>query len=285
MTDTNNFFIQGRAGKLSVRTKGFSAKAENAVILVQGANMSGQMGYDFTLPGSDDYSMMDAFAAAGFAVLTFSVRGYALSEGPENWFEVQTDQAIEDLASIVDWVRENGYARPHLLGWSWGGRITGRYVEEHADKVDRLVMLDPALGGGNKVLPAPTDPVWLNTYDYFKGRLVAEFSTPEMDEALALRMQEFELKSPNGIRLENSNGSKAVDPVKVSRPTMMQYGIKAGAQNYMQGGWDRLEFFKALPVDDKAFMITPEGGDYAHLESGRARVFAASIAFLKLKSV
>ncbi|WP_373987325.1 alpha/beta fold hydrolase [Duganella sp. BuS-21] len=274
--------IQGRAGKLSVRTKGIAAKPANVVILVQGANMSGQMGYDFSFPGSTDYSMMDAMVEGGFGVVTFSVRGYAASEGPADLFEVQTDAAIEDLASVVDWVRaELGYKRPHLLGWSWGGRITGRYVEDHADKVDRLIMLDPAIGGGNKILPVPTDATWLNSYDYFKDRLVAEFADPAVQELLARRMDKEELRAPNGIRMENAMGSKAVDPSKVTRPTMMSYGIKAGAQNYMHGGWDRLEFFNALATDDKSFAIVPGGGDYAHLEQARTRVFADCIAFLR----
>ncbi len=281
MTDTNNLMIPGKAGKISVRTKGFAAKPKNVVILVQGANMSGQMGYDFSASGLTDYSMMDAMVAGGFGVLTFSIRGYALSECTTDWSEVQTDAAIEDLASVMDWVRDQGYKRPHVLGWSWGGRIVGRYAEDNNDRIDRLVLLDPALGGGNKVLPLPTDGVWNNTYEYFIDRLVAEYSTPAMNEALARSMAKDELKSPNGIRIENAHGSKATDPSKITRPTMMQYGIKAGAQNYMHGGWDRLEFFKALPTDDKWFMITPRGGDYAHLEQGRHGVFAAVIAFLK----
>ena len=282
MSDVNNLMIAGQAGKLSVRTKGLAAKPAQVVILVQGANMSGQMGYDFTFPGSTDYSMMDAFVAAGFGVVTFSVRGYALSEGPADLFTVQTEQAIEDLGSVVDWVRaELGYKKPDLLGWSWGGRITGRYVGEHADKVGRLIMLDPALGGGNKVLPVPTDATWLNTYDYFKDRLVAEFTDPAVQELLAQRMQNEELKSPNGIRMENAIGSKATDPSKVTVPTMMSYGIKAGAQNYMHGGWDRLKFFEALPNPDKAFSIIPGGGDYAHLEQARTRLFADCVHFLK----
>ena len=287
MDDKHDLMIDGPIGKLSVRVQGLSSKPKATVILVQGANMSGQMGYDFQMPGRTDYSMMSAFADAGLGVLTFSIRGYALSDGPADWFDVQTDQAIEDLAAVVDWVRAEGHARPHLLGWSWGGRIVGRYaeVEANAERIDRIVMLDPALGGGNKVLPEPTDPVWMNTYDYFKDRLVAEYSEPEVRELLARRMAETELRSPNGIRRENARGSTGTDPSKITRPTMMQYGVKAGAQNYMQGGWDRLEFFKALPTDDKCFVITPQGGDYAHLEQGRKRVFDASIAFLRTPSV
>lgn len=280
MNDTQNLMIPGPAGRLSVRTKGLWARPANTVILVQGANMSGQMGYDFSYPGGTDYSMMDAFVQAGFGAVTFSVRGYALSELEHAPFGVQTEQAIEDLAAVVEWMHAQGHARPHLLGWSWGGRITGRYVQEHADRVGRLVMLDPALGGGNKVLPAPTDEWWSNTHAYFYERLEKELMDVAALHALGYRMQDEEPRSPNGIRLENAHGSVAVDPTRVACPTLMLYGVEAGKQNYMQGGWDRLKFFEALACEDKAFALIPGGGDYAHLQNPRQRIFAASIQFL-----
>ena len=146
-------------------------------------------------------------------------------------------------------------------------------------------MLDPALGGGNKVLPAPDDAWWSNTHDYFFNRLEEEFTELAARTALGQRMAAEEPRSPNGIRLENANGSVSVVPAKVTRPTLMLYGAAAGQQNYMQGGWDRLAFFEALPSEDKAFVLVPGGGDYAHLQNPRARIFEASIDFLKVKSV
>lgn len=288
MTDVQDFFIPGTAGRLSLRSKGFRAKPAQVVILVQGANMSGQMGYDFSLNGdatvASDYSMMDAVAAAGFGVLTFSVRGYAKSDGPADPFAVQTDAAIDDLATVVAWVQAQGWARPHLLGWSWGGRITGRYVEAHAAQVDRLVLMDPALGGGNKILPVPTDAVWRNSYAYFIDRLEPEFSEDTVREALARRMDSEELLAPNGIRLENALGTKRVEATRVTRPTLLIYGSAAAKQNYMQGGWMRLDFYDKLATEDKAFVLIPGCGDYAHLQNPRHHMFQASINFLRQPS-
>ena len=51
---------------------------------------------------------MNAFVAAGFAVMTFSVRGYAKSELNHDAFGVQTEQAIEDLGAVMDWLRAQG---------------------------------------------------------------------------------------------------------------------------------------------------------------------------------
>jgi len=284
MSDVSNFFIPGAAGRLSVRSKGLSARPQQVVILVQGANMSGQMGYDFGFEGGTDYSMMDALVAAGFGAITFSVRGYALSDKVDDPFSVQTDAAIEDLASVVAWVQAQGWARPHLLGWSWGGRITGRYVQNHAGDVDRLVLMDPALGGGNKIPPVPTEALWHNTYAYFIERLEPEFSEDAAREALARRMDSEELLAPNGIRLENALGTTRVEADQVTRPTLMVYGSAAAKQNYMQGGWDRLDFYAQLATEDKAFVLIPGCGDYAHLQRPRQRIYQACIDFLRQAS-
>lgn len=285
MTDIVNLMIPGPMGRLSVRTKGLAAKPENVVVLVQGANMSGQMGYDFSFDGGgDDYSFLDALVEAGFGAITFSIRGYALSDGPANPFEVQTEQAIEDLEAVMDWVATQGYDRPHLLGWSWGGRITGRWVGAGNNKrIDRLVLLDPALGGGNKILPPPTEAeaLWHNTHKYFFEKLEPEFMDIRARDALGRRMHMEEPTSPNGIRLENANGSVTTDPSKITRPTLMLYGEVAGNQGYMQGGWNRLDFFNQLSTFDKSYVLIPGGGDYAHLQDCRARVFAATVNFLQ----
>ena len=52
--------------------------------------------------------------------------------------------------------------------------------------------------------------------------------------------------------------------------------------NYMQGGWDRLKFYEQLATEDKAFVLVPGGGDYAHLQRPRQRIFQEAINFLKV---
>ena len=117
MADT---FIPGRVGRLAVRSKGLEAKPAHVVILVQGANLTGQAGFDLSFPGGADYSLMDALVARGLGAVTFALRGYGESDPPEDPLTVDTDAAIEDLADVVEWLNTEGYARPHLLGWSWG---------------------------------------------------------------------------------------------------------------------------------------------------------------------
>jgi len=280
MATANDLMIEGRVGRLSVRTKGLEQAFPHVVVLVQGANLSGQAGFDFGFPGGDDYSMMDMFVARGIGAITFSVRGYAKSDGPADAFEVDTDAAIEDLDTVVKWLASQGHKRVHLAGWSWGGRITARFTETHAAVVDRLALLDPALGGGNKILPVPTESWWSGGWQYFHDRLEEEYTDPAARRALADFVVQHEPSSPNGIRLENARGSIAPRAALITRPTLMVYGSAAGQQNYMQGGITRGEFFEQLATHDKALCIVPDCGDYAHFQRPRKRLADCVADFL-----
>ena len=277
MAQTVDLMISGPCGRLSVRTKGLERRQTHIVVLVQGANLSGQAGFDFQFAGGADYSMMDMFLARGIGAVTFSVRGYALSDAPANLLSVGTDAALEDLGAVLHWLRASGCARPHLAGWSWGGRICARYTQAHGEQVARLALLDPALGGGNRIPPDPTEEWWSGGWDYFHDRLEAEYTDEEARCALADFVMAHEPRSPNGIRLENARGSTAPDPAAITRPTLMIYGSAAGRQNYMQGGVTPTQFFDNLGTDDKTFSIIPGCGDYAHFQRPRRR-FADSVA-------
>jgi len=141
-------------------------------------------------------------------------------------------------------------------------------------------MLDPAIGGGNKVPFPEKDDWWFNSAAYFRDRLELEFMDAEAHEQLAVQAERDEPRAPNGIRVENENGSVAVDPSKVNNPTLMLYGFAAGMQNYMQGGSGRADFFERLPTRDKALAIVPDGGDYAHLQNARHRIWKSVADFL-----
>jgi pimeloyl-ACP methyl ester carboxylesterase len=272
MIVTDDFMMAGPAGQLSVRTKGLERRRRNVVVLVQGANLSGQAGYDFSFPGGQDYSVMDALVQRDYGTLTFSIRGYAKSSVPSDPLSVDTDAALEDLRAIMGWVRQAGYPRPHLLGWSWGGRIVARYAEHRREELDRLVLLDPALGG-NVSGTHPTEPWFSGDWDWwYSGRLITEFAEPAARKAFADFVVEHEPRSPAGIRRENAQGTVAARPEAIEVPTLMLYGSEAARQDYMRAGIPRAEFFERLAARDKSFIIVPDCGDYAHLELPRRTI-------------
>jgi pimeloyl-ACP methyl ester carboxylesterase len=272
MRDREDLMIPGRAGRLAVRTKGLANGPRDIVVLVQGANLSGQAGFDFQVQGRDDYSVMDALVARGLGAVTFAIRGYGPSEVPSDPLAIDTDAGIEDLLSVVEWLAARGHARPHIAGWSWGGRIVARFVERHPQHVARLALLDPALGG-NRTGEPPVDPWFSGSWDWwYEGRLVTRFAEPEARKALADFVVAVEPRSPAGIRLENANGTIAAQPERIACPTLMLYGSEAARQDYMQSGVPRAEFFERLAARDKRFVVVPDCGDYAHLEIPRRRI-------------
>lgn len=280
----DNLMIDGAAGKLAVRVKR-PTTPRGTVVLVQGANMSGQLGYDLQVDGHPDYSFMDALVARGYAAVTFSIRGYYLSELTGDPHDVQTESAIEDLGTVLDWLAAQGTPRPHVLGWSWGGRITARLVATAPERIDRLVLFDPALGGG-QIVPFPgKEKWWQNGYDYFYNRLSADYTEEGVRVAVATQASTRELNAPNGIRVENENGSVAADPAGISRPTLMLYGEAAGANAYMHGAAVPSAFFDAIPNTDKALAIVPGGCDYIHLQRPRRRVHRIVADFLDLGEI
>jgi pimeloyl-ACP methyl ester carboxylesterase len=279
MIDSVDFFVAGKVGRLAVRSKGLEQKPAHVVVLVQGANLTGQAGFDFSVPGGEDYSLMDGLVARGIGVVTFAVRGYGESDSPEDPLTVDTDAAIEDLATVMDWLKSEGYPQAHLLGWSWGGRIAARYGEQHQARVSRMVLLDPALGGGNLIPFEPEEPWWSGGWDYFFNR-ESDYGPAEMRHALADFVVAHEPKSPNGIRRENARGSIPADPSGLSSPTLMIYGSEAGKAAYMHGGIQRAEYFEQLATTDKALVIIPGGGDYAHLQEPRRDIQSAIADFL-----
>src|SRR5262245_46566180 len=93
-TRVEDIFIPGPIGQLSVRVKSSDQPSTQAVILVQGSNLSGQSMFDLSVPGGEDYSLMDAVVRMGFTAIAFALRGYAQSTAPDDPFSVTTETAM-----------------------------------------------------------------------------------------------------------------------------------------------------------------------------------------------
>ena len=128
------------------------------------------------------------------------------SEVPPDPLAIDTDAAIEDLLSVVEWLADAGSARPTSPAGpgadaSW--RASSSSIRQH---VARLALLDPALGG-NRTGEPPVDPWFSGSWDWwYEGRLVTRFAEPEARKALADYVVAAEPRSPAGIRLENARG-------------------------------------------------------------------------------
>jgi pimeloyl-ACP methyl ester carboxylesterase len=283
MTTAQDLFVDGPNGRLSVRAKGLEAAPDRVVVLVHASNVTGQIAYDFSFPGGQDYSLLDALVAAGFGAVTFALSGYGLSDPPADPLAYDTEAAIADLAAVAAWVEAQGWPRIHLLGWSWGGRIAGHYAAREAARVERLILMDPALGGNAPVLPVPgaDEPWWYNRTKDYLVRLEPEYTDPDGHQAFAEAVERESPRAPNGIRVENALGrTVAVEPDGLAMPVLLIYGHAAARAPYMRGKYSRQDFFELLPAEDKRFVIIPRSSDYGHLQGTRRLFHRAIVDFL-----
>lgn len=84
---------------------------------------------------------------ADFEVFAYDQRYHGRSDGEPRAFVTRMEPLVEDLALVLDWVREETAGRPvFLLGHSMGGAVAARYVADGgADGLAGLVLSSPAL--------------------------------------------------------------------------------------------------------------------------------------------
>ena len=192
---------------------------------------------------------------------------------------------MEDLDAVMAWTVARGpvgapapvrllLGRTHRRPLGGGQRRT---------RLDRLVLYDPARGGGNLVLPAPgpDDGWWTNAPTTYSEKMDPTFTDPAFAHALAAYVGENEPRSPNGIRRENARYVIPIQPARITRPTLLIYGAEAAKANYMKGGVERGDFFEQLATDDKAFVILPGGDDFIHWQTGRRLLHRRMVEFLR----
>ena len=123
--------------------------SDRIVLFVHGATFPSESTFDLALDG---LSWMDFIARTGYDVYLVDVRGYGGSTRPVVGSDsgglgtpiATLAEAVDDVDAAVDFIRRRrNVDRIHLIGWSWGTQIMGRYAATHGEKVDRLVLYAP----------------------------------------------------------------------------------------------------------------------------------------------
>src|SRR5579864_9103043 len=114
--------------------------ARPVLFLAHGSSVSSRPTFDLTVPGHDDYSLMDTFARYGFDVWTMDFEGYGhSSQGPGN-SDIAT--GAEDLKAASEVVlHETGQPRFHLYGESAGSLRAGVFAMQEPQRVNRLILM------------------------------------------------------------------------------------------------------------------------------------------------
>ena len=101
--------------------------ARPILFLAHGSSVSARPTFDLTVPGHDDYSVMDKFAEYGFDVWTMDFEGYGKSAiGPGN---SDIASGVEDLKIASEVIlRETRQTRFHVYGESSGALRAGAFA-------------------------------------------------------------------------------------------------------------------------------------------------------------
>lgn len=292
--------------KRQVRMQTFPS--DRIVLFVHGATFPSESTFDLSLDG---LSWMDFIARAGYDVYLVDVRGYggstrpAATSGPAGRGSpiATLAEAVDDVDAAVDFIRRRrNVERIHLIGWSWGTAIMGRYAATHGDKVDRLVLYAPlwqrraeplSTRGVDVKMPyrlvnvAAVKPRWLAGVaqekqeqliprGWFEAWVTATLATDPWGSMQTPPV----IRAPNGVFAELQTPGEWVppyDPAAIKAPTLL---IKAEWDADTPSYMAQTLFPLLVNATRKQYVEIGEGTHSIMLERNRMHLFRTVQAFL-----
>jgi len=232
------------------------------LFLVHGSTVSGRNTYDLQVPGRDDYSVMDHFAALGYDVWTMDHDGY----GRSGWTEGSNSgiqSGADDLQLAVPFVLETtGVSTLSMFGSSSGALRASLFATRNPETVSRLGMAalvytgagSPTLEQRRTKLPeysaSPRRKVNLAFYEGMFNRDKPGTSEALVPQAIAAAELPLVSEVPTGTYVDMCVNLPAVDPAQIVCPVM----IIRGEYDGIAAEPDLLDFFARLPNKDKQFV-------------------------------
>src|SRR5262249_9246568 len=106
------------------------------LFLVHGSSLSARSSYDLVMPSSDQYSLMNVFALAGYDVWTMDHDGYGYSGSSGNNSDIAS--GVEDLKAAIPVVaQETARQKLNFFGTSSGGIRAAAYAQAQPERIER----------------------------------------------------------------------------------------------------------------------------------------------------
>jgi alpha-beta hydrolase superfamily lysophospholipase len=259
------------------------------LFLVHGSSLSARTSYDLTVPGREEYSMMNTFARFGFDVWTMDHENYGKSSRTSTNSDIAS--GAEDLKAGIDLVlHETRAQKVHLFGESSGGLRAGVFAMQHPETVDRLVLAAFTYKGEG----SPTLAKRAEQLDYYRTHnsrlrdremihgIYTRDKAGTTDPAIADVVADMELKFgdqvPTGTYLDMTAHLPVVDPARVHAPVLLLRGEYDGIATID----DLSQFYKALPTGDRQFIILPGAAHSLITNMNRAQTMHTVRAFLSM---
>lgn len=284
--------------------------ADTAVLFVHGATYPSLAA--FGPPDSSD-SWLSRAADNGTAAFAVDLRGYGDSERPVGFgadamepeaVPSRAAAAAADLEAALDRIRER-FEFVHLVGYSWGSIVCGRYLTNSGDSVASLTQFAPvyrpAAEKAERWAPGePPSPARLVTRESARERWDRQF--PDEDDpsryrpdgafkafwdVLAASGQSVPdadrptIAAPNGTLFDlvaAANGNPVYDAADISVPTL----VVRGSLDPTATREDALTLYDELGCgDDREYTEIAGGTHFLPMEQRRRALFEAVLGFQK----
>jgi alpha-beta hydrolase superfamily lysophospholipase len=235
------------------------------LFLVHGSSNSTRTSFDLKVPGTEDYSVMNIMARAGYDVWTMDHDGYGRSGSSGNNSDIAS--GVEDLkAAIPVVVKETGQSKMHFYGPSSGSIRAGAYAMVEPERVDRLVLAAFTYKGSGaaeierrrkRIEELRASPRRKRDANMIRSIFTRDGHSQAYDPAIAEAIIAEEMKFgdtiPAGTYVDMAVNLPLVDPTKVKCPVLMVRGEHDGNST----NDDLLDFYRQLPNGDRQFVILP----------------------------
>jgi pimeloyl-ACP methyl ester carboxylesterase len=262
MNCSAEYFVHKGDVKLYVYRKR-NATPGPVLFLVHGSTVSGRTTYDLQVPGRNDYSVMDHFAARGYDVWTMDHEGYGRS-GWSGQGNSDIRSGAKDLEAAIPFVlQQTSATQLKMFGSSSGALRACAFTALHPEVVERLALSalvytgagSPTLEQRRKKLPeyraSPRRKVDLAFYQGMFNRDKPGSSEAAVPEAIAAAELPIVSQVPNGTYIDMCANLPVVDPAAIPCPVLVIRGEYDG----IAAEPDLLDFFSRLPSMDKQFVV------------------------------
>ncbi|MCC6473488.1 MAG: alpha/beta fold hydrolase [Burkholderiales bacterium] len=241
------------------------AAPRGTVLFVHGSSMASQPTFDLSVPGRDDASVMDWFAARGYDCWCVDMEGYGRS-GKLRDINCDIANGADDLAAASRYILSKNGARALLVyGISSGALRAAVFAARHPDRVARLALDafvwtgegSPTLAERRKRLDEyrrvnrrPIDRAFVQSIFTRDHPGCADDATVE---AFAQAILALDDSVPTGTYVDMCARLPLVAPQALDMPVMIMRGQYDGIASFD----DLLAFFRQLPNPDKQFSVMP----------------------------
>jgi pimeloyl-ACP methyl ester carboxylesterase len=235
------------------------------ILFVHGSSMASQPTFDLQVPGRQDSSVMEFFAALGFDTWCVDMEGYGRSTKTRD-NNAPIAYGADDCFAAASYIRKLRGDRPLLVyGISSGALRAALFAQRHPEMVARLALDamvwtgegSPTLAERSKRLPEfraknrrPIDRKFV--------RSIFERDHPgtaddAVIEAFADAILALDDSVPTGTYVDMCANLPVCDPEKITAPTLIMRGEYDGIASL----GDLVKFFEKLPNPDKQFAVMP----------------------------